>query len=89
MNGRLQAVQDLNPEFAEALERGDRWAIEHAEMVRGIDGESSRRHPERVLREDGTRRNWCGSCGHKDGCVMCDLDGDPEGMKGYIGTQTD
>jgi len=66
-----------NPEFAEALGKGEAWAVKQADAIRGIDGESYRRHPERAFTEDGvTRRNWCGSCPFEGGCVCCDLDGD-------------
>lgn len=63
----------LNPEFAQAEMRGDRWAMRHADTVRGIDGKASRIHPERAMKEDGRPRNWCGSCVHPEGCVTCDL----------------
>jgi hypothetical protein len=71
---RLRALRVMNPEFAKAEANGERRALHHAEMVRGIDGKASRRHPERAPHEDGTPRDWCGSCLHPDGCVMCDLD---------------
>ena len=74
MTDRLRALMKANPRFAEALADGERWAVQRAEMVKGIDGQSSRHFPERALEEDGiTRRNWCGSCASKLGCVMCDL----------------
>jgi hypothetical protein len=93
MNDRLKHVMSLNQEFAEALARGDDWAIKHAECVKGIDGEANRRHPERALREDGRPRNWCGGCTHKEGCITCDLD-EPDAatyrsLKPVIGKYTD
>lgn len=76
----------VNPTFAQALARGERWAVERAEMVRGIDGEASRQFPERAPEEDGvTRRNWCGSCPSKLGCVMCDLPPNHEVAKRFGG----
>lgn len=90
MTARLEAVMKMNPAFAEALARGEPWALKHAESVRGIDGQAGRRHPERAHQEDGhTRRNWCGGCSDPEGCVMCDLD-EPTGkfyadMKSSIG----
>lgn len=71
---RLQRLRLLNSDFARAERAGEPWALNHAEMVRGIDGKSIRRHPERTPREDGEPRNWCGSCPHPEGCISCDLD---------------
>lgn len=86
MTARLNQVLMMNPEFATALRKGEPWAIKHAEGIRGIDGQASRRHPERAFKEDGTiRRNWCGSCAYVDGCVTCDLDGDHNASKGQVG----
>jgi hypothetical protein len=64
----------MNKEFAEAYAKGEKWAVQHADMVRGVDGQANRRHPERAPKEDGRPRNWCGSCVHPEGCVCCDLD---------------
>ena len=72
---RLEQLRALNPEFAEAERRGEKWAVDQADMVRGIDGEASRKHPERAPHQDGQPRNWCGSCLHPEGCITCDLDG--------------
>jgi hypothetical protein len=83
---RLDAVLAMNPEFAEAYARGETWAVQHAEMVRGVDGQASRRHPERAPREDGRPRNWCGDCIHPEGCVSCDLDAMPPGMRKALGS---
>lgn len=90
MTERLNALMAMNPEFAQALARGEDWALKQADSVRGIDGQSFRRHPERAHQEDGhTRRNWCGGCSDPEGCVTCDLD-QPTGklyerMKPHIG----
>lgn len=73
MTARLNQVMRMNPDFAAALARGEPWAVQHAECVRGIDGQASRQFPERTAREDGKPRNWCGSCIHPEGCVSCDL----------------
>ena len=70
---RLRMLRSMNPEFAKAEARGEKWALQQSEIVRGIDGQASRRHPERAPQEDGRPRNWCGSCPHEEGCVMCDL----------------
>ena len=81
MTPRLQTLLAMNKEFADAYHRGEKWAVDHAECVLGLDGQASRRHPERTLREDGeTRRNWCGQCPSRQGCVMCDLDEHPRVM---------
>lgn len=90
MSARLQAMFAMNPEFKDAYAKGESWALKQAESILGIDGQSSRRHPERAHQEDGlTRRNWCGACSDPEGCVTCDLD-EPSGevylrMKPYIG----
>ncbi len=72
---RLREMRALNPGFAAAEAKGESWATQRADMIRGIDGKASRRHPERAPLEDGLPRNWCGTCLHAEGCVMCDLDG--------------
>jgi hypothetical protein len=77
MTKRLEQVLAMEPDFAEALRKGEKWAIQQAEMIRGIDGKANRRFPERARKEDGhTGRNWCGTCPHEGGCIMCDLPGD-------------
>ena len=87
---RLDLIMALNPEFATALARGERWALLHADAINGLDGKATRRHPERAFKEDGaTRRNWCGTCAFKKGCVSCDLDGDHAAMKGRIAMYDD
>ncbi len=70
---RLKQLRELNPDFAEAERRGEKWALDQAEMVRGIDGKASRQFPERSRHADGKPRNWCGSCLHPEGCISCDL----------------
>ncbi len=84
MSNRLDLVMQLNPEFAEALAKGERWAVRHAEAIKGIDGLSSRQFPERDFEDDGTKKNWCGSCPFAEGCMVCDLPYD-HGMKGMVG----
>lgn len=74
---RLKTLRAMNPDFAEAESRGETWAIQHAEMVRGIDGMAARRYPERSRKEDGMPHNHCGSCPHPEGCVTCDLPNNP------------
>lgn len=72
---RLETLLAGNAEFAEAYNRGDKWARDHAQMVLGIDGKADRRHPERVLKEDGkTPKRLCGGCPFPEGCFTCDLD---------------
>ncbi len=84
---RLRQLRAMNPEFAAAEARGERWALNQAESVRGIDGQASRRYPERSHREDGKPRNWCGSCPFEGGCVMCDL-GEDHQFRKMIGYRT-
>ena len=66
----------LNPKYAEAIARGESWAIKHAMGADSIN----RGEPESMRREfDGKPRKWCGSsCGHTEGCVMCTLSENPE-----------
>lgn len=61
----------LNPEYAEALAKGERWALEHARQVESIN----RREPEGMRRKfDGKPRKWCGgACTSPEGCVVCTL----------------
>jgi hypothetical protein len=90
MTARLDQMLAMNADFKEAYIKGERWALQHAEAIRGIDGQASRRFPERAFKEDGhTRRNWCGTCAHKEGCISCDLPGDHASMKGMIGIYDD
>lgn len=89
MTERLSVTMRMNPEFAEALARGEKWALDYADSSRALDGVSFRRHPERAHHEDGKPRNWCGACAHVNGCIVCDLD-EPTGdaykaMKPHIG----
>ena len=51
-------LKALNPEYAEALARGEPWALKHAERVESINtGE-----PEGMRRKfDGKKRKWCGT----------------------------
>jgi hypothetical protein len=82
---RLAMLRAMNPKFADAEARGEKWAVQHGEMVRGIDGQASRQYPERTPREDGKPRNWCGDCLHPEGCVTCDLSAMPVGRRKQIG----
>jgi len=86
---RLDQLMALNTDFEEALGRGEKWALQHADMVNGLDGLASRRHPERAPYEDGERRNWCGRCSSKRGCIVCDLDNNPAIPKQLIGIEDD
>lgn len=70
---RLRLLRAMNADFATAEARGERWAVQQADMIRGIDGQASRRYPERSRNEDGRPQNFCGSCPHPEGCVTCDL----------------
>ena len=79
---RLRALRAMNPEFAAAEARGEKWALQQAESVRGIDGQASRRYPERAHKEDGKPHNFCGACRHPEGCITCDLDGNPGFRRG-------
>ncbi|MBY0472911.1 ATP-dependent Clp protease proteolytic subunit [Patescibacteria group bacterium] len=70
------ALLALNPEYAVALMRGERWALEHALRCKSLnDGE-----PEGFRRPfDGNPRKWCGgACPFKEGCVTCTLPEDAE-----------
>ena len=75
MTDRLNQTMATDPEFAQALARGEPWALDCAECSRGLDGKASRRYPERSVmeRQKSGPRNWCGSCPHKEGCFSCDL----------------
>jgi hypothetical protein len=65
------ALLALNPEYAEALARGDEWAVKHAARCDSLN----RGEPEGMRREfDGKPRKWCGaSCPNKKGCIVCTL----------------
>lgn len=78
MSSRLQKMFQLNPDFASAHRAGEKWAQQQADEILGLDGQGSRRHPERNRLQDGQPHNWCGTCFHPEGCVTCDLDGDHE-----------
>lgn len=91
MTPRLETLLNMNPEFETAYYAGEDWAMKQADAVLGLDGQASRRHPDRAFKEDGyTRRNWCGQCPSRDGCVMCDLDEFPQVIRSRdIGVWTD
>lgn len=71
--GRLRLLRAMNPDFAAAERRGERWATRRADVVRGFEGKSYRRYPERAFQEDDGPRNHCGSCPFPEGCMQCDL----------------
>lgn len=83
MTERLRQMLALNPEFQEAVNRGEKWALQQQDEILGLDGKASRRHPERNREQDGKPRDWCGSCPHSEGCIICDLDEDPTFLKEY------
>ena len=81
---RIAMLLALNPDFAAAYRRGEKWATDRIVAVAEIDN-PSRRFPERNQLRDGEKRNWCGSCPFVEGCMECDLPYNPM-MKGMIGT---
>ena len=72
VNGLLAA----NPEYAQALARGEPWALKHAQRCESLN----RGEPEGFRRPfDGTKQKWCGgACPFRKGCVTCALPEDPE-----------
>ena len=66
----------LNPQYGEALLRGEPWAMKHARLVKSINNDE----PEGFRRPfDGTPQKWCGgACPFPEGCVMCTLPENPE-----------
>src|ERR1051325_9412638 len=76
-SNRLSLLMQMNPHFANALSRREKWAVQRAEAVQALDGfPTSRRFPERDLEPQGPK-NWCGSCPFAEGCMVCDLPYDP------------
>lgn len=71
--GRLMA---LNPAYAEAIAKGEPWALKHAERVRSLNAGE----PEGMRRDfDGKPKKWCGSsCPHEEGCIVCTLSENPD-----------
>jgi len=65
-----------NPEYAQALARGEPWALKHAERCRSLNAGES----EGMRREfTGEYRRWCGgSCPYEKGCITCTLQDKPE-----------
>lgn len=63
-------LQRMNPEYAEALRKGKKWAVEHARQCECIN--NGVRHPERKF--TGKPRKHCSQCPFPEGCVMCDLE---------------
>ncbi len=69
------ALRALNPEYEQALWRGEPWARNHARIAESLnDGE-----PEGFRREfDGKPRKWCGAaCESPEGCITCTLPENP------------
>jgi hypothetical protein len=66
-------LQKLNPDFAKALAKGERWALQTAGQVDAID-RPTRRHPERAKDEGGKPHHHCSKCPFPEGCVVWDLD---------------
>jgi len=66
----------LNPEYVEAIAKGEPWALKHAARVDSLNNGD----PEGMRRPfDGTRKKWCGAaCTHKKGCVTCTLPENPQ-----------
>lgn len=71
-----EMLMRLNPEYARALARGEKWALDHAERCRSLNAGE----PEEMRRKfDGKPRKWCGeACDSPDGCVVCTLPENPE-----------
>lgn len=65
-----------NPEYFEALLKGEQWAVDHMSMCESLN----RGEPEGYRRKfDGKAHKWCGeSCPFPEGCMMCTLPDDPE-----------
>lgn len=70
------ALMAANPEYAEALARGEPWALKHAQRMQSL----SSGEPEGFRRNfDGTQRKWCGAaCPFEGGCITCTLPENPE-----------
>ena len=70
------ALLALNPEYAQALMRGEKWALDHMSLCESLN----RGEPEGFRRPfDGTPRKWCGAaCPFDEGCVTCALPENPE-----------
>ena len=68
----FQGLLDANPEFAEALFKGEAWALAHPQRCRSLnsgESEASRRQ------FDGKPHKWCGaSCAYKEGCIVYTLE---------------
>lgn len=67
----VEMLKQLNPEYAQALARGEPWALKHAEQCRSLNAGE----PEEMRRKfDGKPRKWCGeACSSPNGCVVCTL----------------
>lgn len=74
-----QALLALNPEYAEALAKGEPWALKHAEMCRSLNAGE----PEGMRRQfTGEYKRWCGAaCPNEEGCITCTLPDNPEAAR--------
>ena len=88
MSDRLNHALMMNEDFAKAYAKQEKWAVDYADAVLALDGQASRRFPERNREEQGRPRNWCGCCPFKEGCMSCDLPYD-HSMRNMIGTIDD
>ncbi len=72
----IEALLALNPEYAEALARGEGWALSHMSLCESLN----RGEHEGFRRPfDGKPRKWCGAaCTSPEGCVTCTLPENPE-----------
>ncbi|MGH7141571.1 MAG: hypothetical protein ACREGH_02990 [Minisyncoccia bacterium] len=67
----MQGLLAANPEYAQALARGEPWALKHAQRCESLNSGE----PEEFRRPiDGKPRKWCGgACPYKEGCITCAL----------------
>ena len=65
-----QSLILANEDFAKALERGEKWAVDHLHKSEELNNGSSCAFERKF---DGEKRRWCSKCPFPDGCVMCNL----------------
>ncbi len=82
---RLSMLLEMNPDFMKAFARGEDWAIRRARAVNALDDPTTDFDFDGLREPDGMKKNRCGSCPYRDGCMVCDLPHDPT-MKDMIGT---
>ncbi len=72
----INALLALNPDYVEALSKGEKWALDHAKRCESLNA----REPEGFRRPfDGKPHKWCGAaCPFDEGCMMCTLPENPE-----------